>query len=174
MTTEFAALARQRLRGELLADEPLALHTSLRVGGPADIFAAPADLADLRELMRLLAETGTAYLVIGGGYNLLVRDGGFRGVAISLKNLRGMEEHPGNLLSAGAGVTNGALVRCAEERCLAGLEFLIGHGASNIKDSSVPTNETGRGLHAGGFQAIRGLRWVLAALLHWPLTPRPP
>ena len=126
MTTEFAALARQRLRGELLADEPLALHTSLRVGGPADIFAAPADLADLRELMRLLAETGTAYLMIGGGYNLLVRDGGFRGVAISLKNLRSMEDHPGNLLSAGAGMTNGGLVRFAEERRLAGLEFLIG------------------------------------------------
>ena len=104
MTTRFAALARQRLRGELLADEPLALHTSLRVGGPADVFAVPADLDDLRELMRLLAETGAAHLVIGGGYNLLVRDGGLRGVAISLKNLRGIEEHPGNLLSVGAGV----------------------------------------------------------------------
>jgi UDP-N-acetylmuramate dehydrogenase len=126
MTTGLAALARKRLRGEILSDEPLARHTSLRVGGPADIFAAPADLDDLRELVQLLAETGTAYLVIGGGYNLLVRDGGFRGVAISLRNLLSMEEHPGNLLSAGAGVANGALVRFAEERRLAGLEFLIG------------------------------------------------
>jgi len=85
VTTRLAALVRKRLRGELLTDEPLSLHTSLRVGGPADIFAVPADLDDLRELMRLLAETGTAHLVIGGGYNLLVRDGGFRGVAITLR-----------------------------------------------------------------------------------------
>jgi len=126
VTTGLAARVRQRLRGEILTDEPLALHTSLRVGGPTDILAVPADLDDLRELMRLLAETGTPHLVIGGGYNLLVRDGGFRGVAISLRNLRGLEAHPGNLLGVEAGVTNGALVRFAEERHLAGLEFLIG------------------------------------------------
>lgn len=126
MTRGLASLARTRLRGELLADEPLALHTSLRVGGAADLFAAPADLDDLRELLMLLAETGTPCLVIGGGYNLLVRDGGFRGVAISLRNLRRLEQLPGNLISAGAGVTSGALVRFAEERRLAGLEFLIG------------------------------------------------
>lgn len=126
MTTGLAALARKRLRGELLADEPLARHTSLRVGGPADIFAAPVDLDDLRELMLLIAETGTAHLVIGGGYNLLVRDGGFRGVAISLRELRCLEELSGNRIGAGAGATNGTLVRFAEERRLAGLEFLIG------------------------------------------------
>lgn len=117
---------KKKVRGEVLADEPLALHTSLRVGGAADLFATPADLDDLRELLRLLAETGTPRLVIGGGYNLLVRDGGFRGVAISLANFRRLEQLPGDRIRAGAGVTNGALVRFAEERRLAGLEFLIG------------------------------------------------
>ncbi|MCM2359181.1 MAG: UDP-N-acetylmuramate dehydrogenase, partial [Geobacteraceae bacterium] len=117
---------RRSFRGDLLVDEPLARHTSLRVGGGADLLAVPADLDDLRGLLRILAERGTASLVIGGGYNLLVRDGGFRGVAISLTNFRGLEELPDSLLSAGAGVSNGALVRFAEERRLAGLEFLIG------------------------------------------------
>jgi UDP-N-acetylmuramate dehydrogenase len=114
------------IRGEVLFDEPLARHTSLKVGGAADIFAVPADLDDLRSLLRLIAETGAACLVIGGGYNLLVRDGGFRGVTISLRDLRRLDELPGNRVKAEAGVINGALVRFAEERCLAGLEFLIG------------------------------------------------
>lgn len=126
MTRGLAAQLRSRVRGELLCDEPLALHTSLRVGGPADIFVAPADPDDLRELMLLITETGMPHLLIGGGYNLLVRDGGFRGVAISLRNFRRLERLPGNRISSGAGVTNGALVRFAEEKCLAGLEFLVG------------------------------------------------
>jgi UDP-N-acetylmuramate dehydrogenase len=119
-------LLRARLKGEVLFDEPLALHTSLKVGGPADIFAAPADLDDLRVLLQSIAEAGTAYLVVGGGYNLLARDGGFRGVAISLRNFLTLEELSGNRVGAGAGVTNGALVRFAEERRLTGMEFLIG------------------------------------------------
>ncbi|HEX8960414.1 MAG TPA: UDP-N-acetylmuramate dehydrogenase [Geobacteraceae bacterium] len=126
MRKGLAALARERIRGELLVDEPLSLHTSLKVGGPADLFVAPADLADLRGLLRFLADHGAPYLVIGGGYNLLVRDGGFRGVAVALRNLHELEALPGGLLGAGAGVTNGALVRFSEERQLAGLEFLIG------------------------------------------------
>jgi len=114
------------IRGDVLADEPLSRHTSLRVGGPADILAVPVDLADLRALLTVAAETGTARLVIGGGYNLLVRDGGFRGVVISLRNLRKLEELHGHRLSAEAGANNGTLVRFAEEREMAGLEFLIG------------------------------------------------
>jgi UDP-N-acetylmuramate dehydrogenase len=115
-----------RVRGEVLYHEPLARHTSLRVGGPADLFVVPADLDDLRALLLLCEEKEMAHLLIGGGYNLLVRDGGFRGVAISLRNFRGMAWDAGNVVSAGSGVTTGELVRYAEERRLAGLEFLIG------------------------------------------------
>jgi len=109
-----------------LRDEPLARHTSLKVGGPADIFAIPADLDDLRLLMGSIAAAGVAYLVIGGGCNLLVRDGGIRGVAISMRNLRRLEELPGNRVRSQAGVTTGEFVRFAGERSLAGMEFLIG------------------------------------------------
>lgn len=115
-----------RIRGEVIENEPLSRHTSLKVGGPADIFVTPADLADLRALLALLAEKGIPRLVIGGGYNLLVRDGGFRGVVISLRGLARLEQLDGNRILAEAGVTTGALVRFAEERELAGLEFLSG------------------------------------------------
>jgi UDP-N-acetylmuramate dehydrogenase len=126
LSKDIRSLITGRIRGEVLANESLARHTSLKVGGVADFFVIPADLDDLRELLGALAATGTAYLVIGGGCNLLVRDGGFRGAVISLKGLCRLERLPGNFLAAEAGVTNGALVRFAEEKGLAGLEFLSG------------------------------------------------
>ena len=126
MEEDIRSLITGALRGEVLYDEPLSRHTSLKVGGPADLFVIPADLADLRALLALLAEKGIPRLVIGGGYNLLVRDGGFRGVVISLKGLDRLEQLDANRIFAEAGVTTGALVRFAEDRELTGLEFLSG------------------------------------------------
>jgi UDP-N-acetylmuramate dehydrogenase len=110
----------------VLEDEALARHTSLKVGGPADLLVAPVDLDDLYVLLALLGERGTPYLVLGGGYNLLVRDGGFRGAVISLGAMAQLEEHAGNRVAAEAGATIGSLVRYTTERSLAGLEFLSG------------------------------------------------
>jgi UDP-N-acetylmuramate dehydrogenase len=113
-------------RGEIRLNEPLALHTSLKVGGPADIFAVPADLEDLKWLLADLAVNRLPFLVIGGGYNLLVKNGGFRGAVISLAGFNRLERILENFVTAGAGVTNGALVRFAGKTGLGGLEFLIG------------------------------------------------
>lgn len=126
MTSALASLLRERLRGQVLEREPLALHTSLKVGGAADIFVVPEDRADLQALMSLLAGQTTPFLIIGGGYNLLVRDGGFRGVVISLARLTALEQHPGNRIDVEAGVANRQLVSFCRERGLAGAEFLAG------------------------------------------------
>jgi UDP-N-acetylmuramate dehydrogenase len=126
LTVDTRALLAAALRGELRFDEPMARHTSLKVGGPADFFALPADVADLTALMAVVIETGMPYLVVGGGYNLLVRDGGFRGVVISPERLCGVETLPGCRLRAEAGVTNQMLVGIAGEEQLSGLEFLCG------------------------------------------------
>jgi UDP-N-acetylmuramate dehydrogenase len=96
------------------------------VGGPADLLAIPADLADLRSLMAALAANGIPWMTIGGGYNLLVRDGGFRGAVISLKGLDRLQQLDTDLVVAEAGVATGALALFAAERGLAGIEFLIG------------------------------------------------
>jgi hypothetical protein len=69
---------RSRLKGRVTADELLCWHTTWRVGGPADLFIVPADGADLVTVLRLLAEAGVPWVVIGAGSNLLVRDGGVR------------------------------------------------------------------------------------------------
>ena len=114
----------QLFRGELRENEPLAVHTSLRVGGPADWFAVPADRDDLLGLLGGLEASGIPCLVIGGGYNLLVRDGGFRGVVISLERLATVERLSGDRVRAEAGATNQQLARFCRDERLTGLEFL--------------------------------------------------
>jgi len=116
----------RELRGEAKWDEPMSQHTALRVGGPADLFIEPADLADLKDALANLAAGQIPYLVAGGGYNLLVRDGGIRGCVISLRGLDTLRPMPGARLEVGAGVSNGMLCRVAAENCLAGMEFLCG------------------------------------------------
>jgi UDP-N-acetylmuramate dehydrogenase len=116
----------RELRGEAKRDEPMAAHTALRIGGPADLFIEPDDVKDLRCALENLDAEGIAHFVIGGGYNLLVRDGGFRGCVISLRRLDTLKPLPGARLEAGAGVTNGMLCRVAAENCLSGVEFLSG------------------------------------------------
>src|SRR5436309_14104454 len=64
--------------------EPLAKRTTLRVGGPADLFVEPASEADLAAVLKFCAEFAVKFFVLGRGSNLIVRDGGFRGVVISL------------------------------------------------------------------------------------------
>jgi UDP-N-acetylmuramate dehydrogenase len=113
-------------RGEVLRNEPLSRHTSLKVGGPAVIFVIPDDMDDLRTLLRIAAAEKLPCLLLGGGNNLLVGDGGFPGVVISLRKFRDLQRLEGGLIAAGAGVTNGSLVRYTEEQRLTGLEFLIG------------------------------------------------
>lgn len=114
------------VRGEIIPDEPLARHTSLKVGGPADLFVTPADTADLKTLLTTLRAAGMPWLIVGGGYNLLVRDGGFRGAAISLQRMGRVELVVEGLVEAEAGATNRQLVNFCRDNALTGLEFLCG------------------------------------------------
>lgn len=126
MTDDLFAALRGRVRGEILRDEPMVRHTSLKVGGPADFFVTPADRDDLQELVAVAAASGTPLFVVGGGFNLLVRDRGIRGVVISLVRLADRERLAENRVRVGAGVTNRDLVRFLVHEGLAGLEFLDG------------------------------------------------
>ena len=83
--TLFAELKRLLAPETVLRrDEPLAKRTTLRVGGPAEIFVEPASDADLAAVVKFCAERAVNFFVLGRGSNLLVRDGGVRGVVISL------------------------------------------------------------------------------------------
>jgi UDP-N-acetylenolpyruvoylglucosamine reductase len=108
-------------------DEPLAKRTTLRVGGPADVFVEPASEEDLASLLKFCGEQNVKFFVLGRGSNLLVRDGGFRGVVISLAHpfFSRIEIKADQLLcGAGAKLKNVAVE--AKRNGLAGLEFLEG------------------------------------------------
>jgi len=114
------------IRGQLLYDEPMSRHTSLKVGGAADLYAEPEDTDDLLTLVRGLKERQIPWLAIGRGYNLLVRDGGIRGAVISLARFNRISEAGERLIRAEAGAENLALVRFAQERGLGGIGFISG------------------------------------------------
>ncbi len=127
MITSTLAAIRSMCRGEVRENEPLARHTSLAVGGPADLFIIPEDRADVVALMAILIPTGISRFVIGAGYNLLVRDGGFRGAVISLERLKGLQFMAADgCISAEAGTGLAQLVRFAQQQGMTGIEFLGG------------------------------------------------
>jgi UDP-N-acetylmuramate dehydrogenase len=116
-----------RFKGRLHFNVPMSTHTSLGVGGAADVLAAPADLEDMRIILRFASDKGYPLLAMGSGTNLLVKDGGVRGVVLDLSEGFGeitmMEE---SRLEAGAGVRLSELVALCKEKGLSGLEFASG------------------------------------------------
>ncbi|HUR40679.1 MAG TPA: UDP-N-acetylmuramate dehydrogenase [Verrucomicrobiae bacterium] len=113
-------------RGKLVNDEPLAPHTSWRVGGPADRWFEPADRDDLVNFVRSLPEH-EPILWVGLGSNLLVRDGGVRGTVISLHGaLDAVELESGAKIRAEAGVHCARLAKFAQKEQRAGLGFMAG------------------------------------------------
>jgi UDP-N-acetylmuramate dehydrogenase len=116
---------------ELLGDRirfgvPMARHTSLRVGGPADALATPTSRESLARLLAVCTAHGIPRHVIGSGFNTLVLDGGLDGVAIQLGKLRRIEERPGGAIRAEAGASHSQITRFCIERGFAGLEFCAG------------------------------------------------
>ncbi|HZS42523.1 MAG TPA: UDP-N-acetylmuramate dehydrogenase [Polyangia bacterium] len=111
--------------GELRFDEPMARHTTLRIGGPVDAWVAPSTLEALRRVRAACSSRGVVSRAFGSGSNLLVRDGGVRGVAISLKSLAEIRGDAG-VVHVEAGASTGKLLRFATERGLGGVEFLGG------------------------------------------------
>jgi UDP-N-acetylmuramate dehydrogenase len=114
------------LRGRLLGNEPLAPLTWFRVGGPAQVLFLPEDEADLAYVLARLS-SDIPVTLIGLGSNLIVRDGGVRGVVIRLG--RGFSEikvEPGHRLRAGAAVPDVKVARAAQEASIAGLAFYRG------------------------------------------------
>ncbi len=114
------------IRGEVRFKEPLSFHTSLRIGGAADIFVVPQDVDDIRHALLFADREQLSVAVIGGGNNLLVKDRGVRGVVLRLEGCLGRAEFHGEEVLAGAGVSLSALIREAAALNLGGIECLVG------------------------------------------------
>ena len=114
-----------RVRGRYTANADLKRLAWFRVGGPADVLYEPADIADLQRFLAACPED-VPLTVIGLASNLLIRDGGIRGVTIRLgRGLSGIAVD-GSTITAGAGAADVQVARIARDHGLAGLEFLSG------------------------------------------------
>jgi UDP-N-acetylenolpyruvoylglucosamine reductase len=134
---EKVMFAENTLAGELAArlspgtvirrDEPLARHTTLRVGGPADVFVEPVSEADLAVIITFCGARRSPFFILGRGSNLLVRDGGVRGVVISLSApVFSRITIVGEQVHCGAGARLKAVSVEAKRQGLSGMEFLEG------------------------------------------------
>jgi UDP-N-acetylmuramate dehydrogenase len=129
MPTASAQLARivdAAAPGRARADEPLARHTSFRIGGPADVLASPDTAEELGAIVRAACDAGVPLTLLGGGSNMLVGDGGIRGVVVKLGRGFRRVVWDAPCVEAGAAVHLGRLARDAVDRGLAGLEYAEG------------------------------------------------
>jgi UDP-N-acetylmuramate dehydrogenase len=124
-------LIQDEVRGETVLNVPMSEHTTIQVGGSADLLIYPADREDLSNLLALLAEREVPYFVLGNGSNLVVRDGGIRGAVIKLSG--GFQElelqepaGSGPLIKVDAGVSLRTLVRWTVDHGIAGFAQLSG------------------------------------------------
>ena len=110
----------------VLKDAPMNEYTTLRLGGPADYLAFPRSKEEIAALFEEAGACGMPVTVIGRGSNLLVLDGGIRGLTISIgKNMREIRRE-GDCLIAQAGAPLAAVAAAAAENGLSGLEFAAG------------------------------------------------
>lgn len=115
-------LPENRVREE----EPMRLHTTFRVGGPARFFVVPETSQQLRQVVRCCQEEEVAYYIIGNGSNLLVSDQGYEGVVIQIFREMNRIEVQGDKIKAQAGALLSAVAARALEAGLAGFEFAAG------------------------------------------------
>jgi len=124
-----AADLRAALTGPAVVrrDEPMARHTSMRVGGPAEVWVEPGNETDLAKLLRYCHDRNVPVTIVGRGTNLLVRDGGIAGVVVQLTGEEFSKvERDGERLIARGGARLRSIVNLAKEHELGGLEFLEG------------------------------------------------
>lgn len=155
-------LFRPAVRGRLFPDESLRTHTSFRVGGPADLLFFPADPDDLRSGLRLARAHGLPVFVMGRGTNVLVRDGGIRGLVVNLGDLNRIEggeiphqAAPGTpvCLSVLGGTPLSRVINFAVRPGLSGLEW-----ASGIPGSVGGAIAMNAGAHGHSMGEL--VRWV--------------
>ena len=106
--------------------EPMAGHTTFRIGGPADCFLQPENEEQLIQVQRYLSKVGIPFFVLGNGSNLLVSDGGYRGVIIQIGRKMSRIEVEGCIIKAQAGAPLAQVAKTAMEYGLTGLEFASG------------------------------------------------
>ncbi len=160
--------------GEACIKEPMARHTSYRIGGPADYYVRADSPSSVRDIVTTCAEEDVPWVIVGRGTNLLVSDEGFRGVILTLgRDFKRMACDWGEgRITAGAAVMLSALVQEAMRQELTGLEFAVGTPGS--VGGAVRMNAGSRDEWMGSvissivtISARRGIERIPAADIAW-------
>lgn len=119
--------AQRELTGlKLSFKKPMADLTTFKIGGPIDLLVEPNNTEELERILIFCLDNNLPRLIIGSGSNLLVRDGGIRGIGIKLAGEFERWEMKANLISAGTAVSLSKLAKEVAEQGLSGLEFACG------------------------------------------------
>ncbi len=114
------------VRGQILPQEPLARHTSYKVGGPADLYVEPSSKQDLQNLVRWANTHKVPFFVLGRGSNLLVSDKGVRGIVVNLRRCCRQWEVEETRVRVGAGWLLTKMLEKLAELGLSGYEAIYG------------------------------------------------
>lgn len=117
---------KQKVKSGVKLNEPMSLHTSWQVGGPADYFVCPDNINEIVEIIRLSDKYNVPLYIIGNGSNLLVLDGGIRGLVLNIGQSFCYINRIEKGLIAGAGTAMTMLAKTAVEYGLTGIEFAVG------------------------------------------------
>lgn len=121
----FEDLQMKVTNGWLLLDEPLNKYTKTRLGGKADMMAAPGTVEEMQTVVTYAYENEIPILLLGNGSNMVVRDGGVRGIVLYMANLDKIEITEDTMIAeAGAHIIDAS--KEAAKACLTGLEFACG------------------------------------------------
>ncbi|WP_210363735.1 UDP-N-acetylmuramate dehydrogenase [Bacillus sp. REN3] len=123
---DLADKLREMNIGPVKENEPLANHTSIKIGGPADIFIEPSSIENLQKAMETILATNVKWTVIGRGSNLLVTDKGIEGVVIKLGAGLDDLKIEGTRVTAGGGLSLVNFAITISRKGLSGLEFAGG------------------------------------------------
>ncbi|AYD39401.1 UDP-N-acetylmuramate dehydrogenase [Clostridium fermenticellae] len=112
-------------REDIKIDEPMKNHTSFKVGGPVDVLVTPVSFEQVISVVKLCNLSNIPYYIIGNGSNLLVKDGGIRGIVIKLCKLNKISVLE-NKVTVQGGATLKDVCKVALDNSLTGLEFACG------------------------------------------------
>lgn len=127
MAVQYSLFFIQRFKGKVLFNVPMSEYTSIKIGGPADVMAFPQDEGDLKDILAFAEAKAFPFYILGGGTNLLVRDGGVRSIVINMsEGFKDIVWKDETNASVGSGVRLAELLFQCRERGLTGFEFASG------------------------------------------------
>ena len=111
------------INADVLTQENMSLHTTFKIGGPADYFVVPKDIEALIKAREAAIQAGLKFFILGGGANVLFPDEGYNGVVIATEGLNQIFLEKNGLLHAGCGAAISDVAQFASSAGRAGLQF---------------------------------------------------